>query len=51
MKRVIGIGGIFFKCQDPEKMKQWYQIHLGFNMDQYGAKFDWLQEGDAAKNG
>jgi predicted enzyme related to lactoylglutathione lyase len=51
MKRVIGIGGIFFKCQDPEKMKHWYQAHLGFDMDQYGAKFDWQQEGDAAKNG
>ena len=22
MKRVTGIGGIFFKCKDPEKVKQ-----------------------------
>lgn len=45
MKRVTGIGGIFFKCQDPEKLKEWYKTHLGFDVTQYGAKFDWQQEG------
>lgn len=49
MKRVTGIGGIFFKCQDPEKMKQWYQTHLGFDMDSYGAKFEWQPVGSANK--
>lgn len=44
MKRVTGIGGIFFKCHDPEKMKQWYKTHLGFDMDPYGAKFEWQGE-------
>ena len=29
MKRVTGIGGIFFKCKDPKKMTAWYQEHLG----------------------
>lgn len=51
MKRVTGIGGIFFKCQDPEKIKEWYKAHLGFDMDQYGAKFEWQQEDDPAKKG
>ena len=51
MKRVTGIGGIFFKCQDPEKMKQWYKTHLGFNTDPYGTKFDWQEEGDSTKKG
>jgi predicted enzyme related to lactoylglutathione lyase len=51
MKRVTGIGGIFFKCQDPEKIKQWYKTHLGLDMDQYGAKFMWQQEGDPARKG
>jgi predicted enzyme related to lactoylglutathione lyase len=46
MKRVTGIGGIFFTCQDPEKLKQWYATHLGFALDPYGVKFDWQQEGD-----
>ena len=25
LAKVTGIGGIFFKCQDPEKMKSWFQ--------------------------
>jgi hypothetical protein len=29
MKRVIGLGGVFFKAKDPEKMYQWYEKHLG----------------------
>ena len=49
MKRVTGIGGIFFKCQDPEKIKQWYQTHLGFDITQYGAKFECGQAADPAK--
>lgn len=51
MKRVTGIGGIFFKCQDPEKFKEWYRTHLGFEIDQYGAKFQWQQEGDTSNKG
>ena len=31
MKKVTGIGGIFFKCKDPKKMTEWYQNHLGLN--------------------
>jgi predicted enzyme related to lactoylglutathione lyase len=49
MKRVTGIGGIFFKCQDPEKMKQWYKAHLGFDTTPYGTKFEWQQGPDATK--
>lgn len=51
MKRVTGIGGIFFKCQDPEKIKEWYKTHLGFNMDAYGAKFEWRQADDSTQKG
>lgn len=51
MKRVTGIGGIFFKCQDPEKIRQWYKTHLGLDMDQYGAKFMWQPVGDTARKG
>jgi len=51
MKRVTGIGGIFFKCNDPEKIKQWYKTHLGFDTDQYGAKFEWREGEDSTKKG
>ncbi len=29
MKRVTGIGGIFFKANDPDKLRNWYRVHLG----------------------
>lgn len=51
MKRVTGIGGIFFKCKDPEKVKEWYKNHLGFDVSPYGAQFPWAQEGDTANTG
>jgi predicted enzyme related to lactoylglutathione lyase len=41
MKKVTGIGGIFFKCKDPEKVKEWYKTYLGMNIDKYGTSFEW----------
>jgi len=43
MKKVTGIGGIFFKCQDPAKIKEWYNKNLGLNTNDYGATFEWMQ--------
>lgn len=40
-KRVTGIGGIFFKVQDPDATKSWYQKHLGLDTDKYGTAFEW----------
>lgn len=51
MKRATGIGGIFFKCKDPKKMREWYQTHLGLNTNQYGAVFEWRQGADTTKKG
>ena len=51
LKKVTGIGGIFFKCQDPKKIKEWYQAHLGLNTGQYGAVFEWYQGADSTKKG
>jgi predicted enzyme related to lactoylglutathione lyase len=51
MKKVTGIGGIFFKCKDPHKMNEWYKTHLGLNTNQYGAVFEWKQAGDSTKKG
>ncbi len=46
MKRVTGIGGIFFKSTDPKKTKDWYKNHLGLNTDEYGCTFWWKDEED-----
>lgn len=40
-KRVTGIGGLFFKTNNPEASKEWYKKHLGLNTDQYGCTFWW----------
>ena len=39
--RVTGIGGFFFKTNDPKAVKEWYQKHLGLHTDEYGASFWW----------
>jgi predicted enzyme related to lactoylglutathione lyase len=51
MKKVTGIGGIFFKCKDPEKIREWYKIHLGLNTNQYGTNFEWREDADSTKKG
>ena len=51
MRKVTGIGGIFFKCKDAKNMKEWYQKHLGLNTTQYGAVFEWYEGSDSTKKG
>lgn len=42
MRRVTGIGGIFFKAQDPVALRAWYQKHLGIDVQDWGgAAFQW----------
>ncbi len=49
MKRVTGIGGIFFKCKDPKKVMEWYHQHLGLDTNPYGATFEWYEGEDSTK--
>jgi predicted enzyme related to lactoylglutathione lyase len=51
MGKVTGIGGIFFKCNDPKKMREWYKVNLGLNTNQYGAVFEWRQGVDTTQKG
>lgn len=51
IKKVTGIGGIFFKCKDPKMIREWYGKHLGLNTNQYGAVFEWFQGTDSTKKG
>ncbi|MBL0154200.1 MAG: VOC family protein [Chitinophagaceae bacterium] len=50
-KKVTGIGGIFFKCKDPKKVREWYQTHLGLITNTYGAVFEWRQGADTTQKG
>lgn len=51
MKRVTGIGGILFECEQPSEMKAWYQQHLGLQTDDYGTNFEWLHADNPSKKG
>jgi len=51
MKKVTGIGGVFFRCSDPEKMRDWYKKNLGVPADEYGAVFRWRQKDDPDRLG
>jgi catechol 2,3-dioxygenase-like lactoylglutathione lyase family enzyme len=42
MKRATGIGGIFFKAEDPDKLYGWYERHLGLKGEAgQGVMFHW----------
>lgn len=48
MKRVTGIGGIFFYAKDPAALGAWYKKHLGIDVQDWGgAAFEWV---DASGN-
>lgn len=51
MKRVTGIGGIFFSAKDPKALAEWYKTHLGIDVQSWGgAAFDWTDdEGNPTK--
>ena len=49
MKRVTGIGGIFFKAKDAPALQAWYRRHLGIDVQEWGGTaFRWTDgEGQA----
>jgi catechol 2,3-dioxygenase-like lactoylglutathione lyase family enzyme len=43
MKRVTGIGGIFFNSKDPVALRAWYKEHLGIDVQEWGGTaFRWV---------
>ena len=36
MAKVTGIGGVFFKAQDPEALRRWYRDRLGVAVQEWG---------------
>ncbi|RZJ31446.1 MAG: VOC family protein [Flavobacterium sp.] len=49
--RVTSLGGVFFKCKDPAKLRDWYKANLGINTNKYGSVFEWRQAGDSSQKG
>ena len=48
MRRVTGLGGIFFKSSNPERLYQWYEKHLGITREPHGqgSAFHWRNVDD-----
>ncbi|MDH5376918.1 MAG: VOC family protein [Gammaproteobacteria bacterium] len=45
MKRVTGIGGVFFSAKNPGALQSWYKTHLGIDVQVWGgASFPWTNE-------
>ncbi|MCG3222549.1 MAG: VOC family protein, partial [Candidatus Heimdallarchaeota archaeon] len=56
IRRITGIGGIFFKSEDPEKLKKWYATHLDVPIVEEGSDesyviFDWQKQADEERKG
>lgn len=52
MKRVTGIGGIFFKARDAVSLCAWYKKHLGIDVQDWGGTaFRWTDEEGNPKAG
>jgi predicted enzyme related to lactoylglutathione lyase len=50
MKRVTGIGGVFFKARDPKALGEWYRIHLGMTVEDWGGvAFRWADDNATAR--
>ncbi len=49
-RKIVGIGGIFFKSEDIEKLQKWYKDYLGFSdIEPWGKVFKW-KESDSRKD-
>jgi predicted enzyme related to lactoylglutathione lyase len=49
MRRVTGIGGVFFQAKDPVALRAWYRQHLGIDVQDWGGTaFSWTDDADPA---
>lgn len=50
-KKVTGIGGIFFKSENPKQVMSWYEKNLGLTLNDYGSLFEFRQGANPDKIG
>lgn len=53
MAKAVGLGGVFFKCDDPKAQMNWYSEHLGLEIDEGGfcSSFFWRHHDNPDKEG
>ena len=51
MEQVTGIGGVFFKVRDPQRMAAWYQENLGIQSNDGCADFVWREKDQPDQTG
>ena len=53
MKKVVGVGGFFFKAENPKALASWYKTHLGVPIDEsYGGyTFNWNNDSKRPSKG
>lgn len=48
MAKVLGLGGVFFKVEDPKAVREWYARVLGFDVHDWGGTVFKASKGGAA---
>ncbi len=49
MAKILGLSGVFFKCQDLDAYKAWWHTHMGVDITDWGT-MEWVTK-DAGPNG
>ena len=44
MARILGLGGVFFKCPDAKAWGDWWKTHMGVEIKEWGA-MEWPNDG------
>ena len=46
MAKILGLGGVFFKCADPSAYTNWWKTHMGVEPSEWGT-LEWSNDGNA----
>ncbi len=46
MAKVLGLGGVFFRCEDVDAYRKWWEEHMGLSPEAWGA-FQWESDGQS----
>ena len=50
MAKVLGVGGVFFRAEDPEGLYAWYEKHLGLRRTSGCVLFPWKETGETVQD-